>query len=187
MYVHNMDPSSGDWVLYQDDLDKPSFLGYFPKELIPTLNGGAPQLGWSGFVSYPKNEQAPPMGIGHFPIEGERKAAYFKNIKLFDSKADANDPNQTIVVYPYITKPYCYNVSQITYAFLLLLLNLSPPPHIAYGTWSHCVSHPTRRPSAQPAAAARLLPLRRRRSPPASTPPPHSSQPRIACAPPASS
>ncbi|KAB8105186.1 hypothetical protein EE612_038787 [Oryza sativa] len=69
------DPNSGDWVLFRDDLEKPLFLGHFPKELCPKLNGGAPRMAWTGFVSYPKNEPSPAMGSGHFPLEGERKAA----------------------------------------------------------------------------------------------------------------
>uniref|UniRef100_A0ACD5YVL3 Uncharacterized protein n=1 Tax=Avena sativa TaxID=4498 RepID=A0ACD5YVL3_AVESA len=31
----NEDPNSGDWVLYRHDLDTPSFLGHFSKELCP--------------------------------------------------------------------------------------------------------------------------------------------------------
>uniref|UniRef100_A0A0E0LJT8 Neprosin PEP catalytic domain-containing protein n=1 Tax=Oryza punctata TaxID=4537 RepID=A0A0E0LJT8_ORYPU len=69
------DPNSGDWVLFRDDLEKPLFLGHFPKELCPKLNGGAPQMAWTGFVSYPKNEAGPAMGSGHFPLEGERTSS----------------------------------------------------------------------------------------------------------------
>uniref|UniRef100_A0A0D9XEQ9 Neprosin PEP catalytic domain-containing protein n=1 Tax=Leersia perrieri TaxID=77586 RepID=A0A0D9XEQ9_9ORYZ len=80
------DPNTGDWVVYRDDLGSPSFLGYFLKDLCPDLIGSAPRLAWSGYVSYPKNEKGPPMGSGHFANEGEGRAAYFKNMKIFNSK-----------------------------------------------------------------------------------------------------
>ncbi|XP_006661340.1 uncharacterized protein LOC102717464 [Oryza brachyantha] len=86
------DPDTGDWVVYRDDLDTPSFLGHFPRDLCPDMTGSASRVAWSGFVSYPKNGRGPPMGSGHFAEEGDRRAAYFKNMKLFDSKGHAQDP-----------------------------------------------------------------------------------------------
>uniref|UniRef100_A0A0E0HZL6 Neprosin PEP catalytic domain-containing protein n=1 Tax=Oryza nivara TaxID=4536 RepID=A0A0E0HZL6_ORYNI len=108
------DPNSGDWVLFRDDLEKPLFLGHFPKELCPKLNGGAPRMAWTGFVSYPKNEPSPAMGSGHFPLEGERKAAYIKNIKLFDSKARAHDPYMEDLL-PVLDRPDCYHLSIVDF------------------------------------------------------------------------
>ncbi|CAM0943794.1 unnamed protein product [Alopecurus aequalis] len=104
------DPNTGDWVLYRDDLDRPLFLGHFPKDLCPKLNGVAPRVAWIGFVSYQKSEGGPAMGSGHFPEEGERKAAYFKNIKLFDSGANVYDPSGLIL---FVSKPNCYKVSEL--------------------------------------------------------------------------
>uniref|UniRef100_A0ACD5YUR3 Uncharacterized protein n=1 Tax=Avena sativa TaxID=4498 RepID=A0ACD5YUR3_AVESA len=34
-FTYSTDPNSGDWVLYRHDLDTPSFLGHFSKELCP--------------------------------------------------------------------------------------------------------------------------------------------------------
>ncbi|WVZ65286.1 hypothetical protein U9M48_014680 [Paspalum notatum var. saurae] len=108
-----MDPSTGDWVLYREDLATPSFLGHFPKELFTNLNDGA-DVGWFAFVDYRKNEPGPPMGSGHFPKEGERKAAYFKKIQLFDSRANAYDlqPGQSDLTRVF-TQQECYNVSEV--------------------------------------------------------------------------
>ncbi|KAF7057194.1 hypothetical protein CFC21_064512 [Triticum aestivum] len=108
------DPNTGDWVLYRDDLHKPSFLGHFPKELCPKLYGIAPGVGWIGFVYYQDRDQGgPAMGSGHFPEEGQRKAAYFKNIKLFDSKANVYDPSALARL---VSAPRCYKVSEVLHA-----------------------------------------------------------------------
>uniref|UniRef100_A0A453L1H0 Neprosin PEP catalytic domain-containing protein n=2 Tax=Aegilops tauschii TaxID=37682 RepID=A0A453L1H0_AEGTS len=106
------DPNTGNWVLYQDDLERPSFLGHFPKDLCPELNGVAPQVLFAGFATYPRNDRGPAMGSGHFPVEGERKAAYFKNMKIFDSNASAHDPIPSIMV-PLMNRPDCYKLGDI--------------------------------------------------------------------------
>ncbi|KAL6846052.1 hypothetical protein ACP4OV_023500 [Aristida adscensionis] len=111
----HMDPNTGDWVLYRDELNTPSLLGHFPKELFSKLNGGGGDVGWFGFVHYRKTESSPPMGSGHFPAEGARKAAYFKNIQLFDSKANAYDPKPSELTRVF-TRQDCYNVSELFHA-----------------------------------------------------------------------
>uniref|UniRef100_A0ACD5XVB8 Uncharacterized protein n=1 Tax=Avena sativa TaxID=4498 RepID=A0ACD5XVB8_AVESA len=106
------DPNTGNWLLYREDLGKPSFLGHFPKKLCPELNDGARQASFIGFVSYPKNGTTPAMSSGHFPEEGEGKAAYFKNMTLFDSNANPHDPTPSIMV-PWISRRDCYRISDI--------------------------------------------------------------------------
>ncbi|XP_044948575.1 uncharacterized protein LOC123398129 [Hordeum vulgare subsp. vulgare] len=108
------DPNTRDWVLYRDDLHKPAFLGHFPKGLCPKLYGIAPGAGWIGFVDYQDRDRGgPAMGSGHFPQEGQRKAAYFKNIKLFDSKANVYDPSGLVRL---VTNPKCFKVSELMHA-----------------------------------------------------------------------
>uniref|UniRef100_A0A8I7BER0 Neprosin PEP catalytic domain-containing protein n=2 Tax=Hordeum vulgare subsp. vulgare TaxID=112509 RepID=A0A8I7BER0_HORVV len=106
------EPHTGNWLLYRDDLERPSFLGHFPKDLCPELNGVAPIVLFSGFAIYPKNGRGPAMGSGHFPKEGDRKAAYFKNMKIFDSNAIAHDPSPSIMI-PWMNRPDCYKVGDI--------------------------------------------------------------------------
>ncbi|VAI33498.1 unnamed protein product [Triticum turgidum subsp. durum] len=85
----NKDPNSGDWVVYHHDLEKPSFLGHFPKELCL---GTKRIQAMTGFVNYLKNAHGPPMGSGHFPDYNEKKSAYFNHIKNYNSKGQAFDP-----------------------------------------------------------------------------------------------
>uniref|UniRef100_A0ACD5Y490 Uncharacterized protein n=1 Tax=Avena sativa TaxID=4498 RepID=A0ACD5Y490_AVESA len=107
----NKDPNSKDWVLYRHDLDAPSFLGHFPGQLCP----GTLQIqALTGFVNYLRNTQGPPMGSGHFPDdEDEKKSAYFKHVKIYDSKGHAWDPITTHMV-PLVDKEDCYNETDFT-------------------------------------------------------------------------
>ncbi|VAH43477.1 unnamed protein product [Triticum turgidum subsp. durum] len=108
------DANTRDWVLYRDDLHKPAFLGHFPKELCPRLYGIASGVALLGFVNYQDRDKGgPAMGSGHFPEEGQRKAAYFKNIKLFDSKANVYDPSGLVRL---VTRPKCYKISEVLHA-----------------------------------------------------------------------
>ncbi|XBI78969.1 hypothetical protein VPH35_088559 [Triticum aestivum] len=82
--------------------------------LCPKLYGIAPGVGWIGFVYYQDRDQGgPAMGSGHFPKEGQRKEAYFKNIKLFDSKANVYDPSALARI---VSAPRCYKVSEVLHA-----------------------------------------------------------------------
>ena len=64
----------------------------------------------TGFVSYFNNTECPPMGSGHFPDEDDKKYAYFKHVKKYDSKGDPFDPIIATVV-PLVTRPDCYKVT----------------------------------------------------------------------------
>ncbi|KAM0847016.1 hypothetical protein ACQ4PT_055284 [Festuca glaucescens] len=87
----NKDPNSGDWVVYRHDLETPSFLGYFPIGLcskMPVIEA------LTGFVNYFNNTHGPPMGSGHFPNmeNSDKKIAYFKHIKKYNSGGHTYDP-----------------------------------------------------------------------------------------------
>uniref|UniRef100_A0ACD5ZEM8 Uncharacterized protein n=2 Tax=Avena sativa TaxID=4498 RepID=A0ACD5ZEM8_AVESA len=105
----NEDPNSGDWVLYRHDLDTPSFLGHFPKELCPTKSR---IQALTGFVNNLKTTSGPLMGSGHFPDdEDAKRSAYFKHIKMYDSKGHAWEPLTTLMFY-LANKPDCYRASE---------------------------------------------------------------------------
>ncbi|CAM0952025.1 unnamed protein product [Alopecurus aequalis] len=103
----NKDPNSGDWVVYRHDLETPSFLGYFPMKLCPTM----PIIQTlTGFVNYFNTTKGPPMGSGHFPDENDKKYAYFKHIKKYNSKGHPYEPIVATMI-PYVDRPDCYNVT----------------------------------------------------------------------------
>ncbi|KAI4989898.1 hypothetical protein ZWY2020_038261 [Hordeum vulgare] len=91
----NKDPHSGDWVIYRHDLEKPSFLGHFPEELCL---GTTRIQAATGFVNYLKNARGPPMGSGNFPNDDDKKSAYFRRVKFYNSKGQAFDPFNTQMV-----------------------------------------------------------------------------------------
>ncbi|KAM0838253.1 hypothetical protein ACQ4PT_055283 [Festuca glaucescens] len=105
----NKDPNSGDWVVYRHDLETPSFLGYFPIGLCPNM----PVIeALTGFVNYFNNTQGPPMGSGHFPDfeDSEKKIAYFKHIKKYNSGGHTYDPILFEMKY-LVDRPDCYKLS----------------------------------------------------------------------------
>ncbi|CAM0952024.1 unnamed protein product [Alopecurus aequalis] len=110
----NKDPNSGNWVVYRHDLETPSFLGYFPVELCPRM---PVMQAFTGFVSYLNNTEGPLMGSGHFPrglptVEDDnKKVAYFKHIKTYNSDGHAFDPNTRSMDY-YVDRPDCYKSSE---------------------------------------------------------------------------
>lgn len=79
------DPHTRDWLLYREDLITPKLIGYWPKSLFTTLANSATHIEWGGHVGYAQRETGPPMGSGFYATELGQKAAYIKNIELFDS------------------------------------------------------------------------------------------------------
>ncbi|CAM0951830.1 unnamed protein product [Alopecurus aequalis] len=105
----NKDPNSGDWVVYRHDLETPSFLGYFPVALCPKMPVVQALV---GFVNYLNNTEGPPMGSGHFPDreDDNKKVAYFRHIKMYNSGGHTFDPNP-FSMYARVDRPDCYKVS----------------------------------------------------------------------------
>ncbi|KAF7073044.1 hypothetical protein CFC21_078091 [Triticum aestivum] len=109
----NKDPNSGDWVVHRHDLEKPSFLGHFPKELCL---GTKRIQALTKFVNYLKNAHGPPMGSGHFPDYDEKKSTYFNHIKKYNSKGQAFDPFSTKVA-KLVDRPDCYDANDLFLEF----------------------------------------------------------------------
>ncbi|OAY73599.1 hypothetical protein ACMD2_25747 [Ananas comosus] len=111
-FLNYKDPHTGDWWLYREDLAMPQVIGYWPKSLFTTLADSATLIRWGGFVTYSQRETGPPMGSGHYPDELEQKAAYIKNIELFNSdgkSCDLIDGMQSA----YTDARKCYKVSAL--------------------------------------------------------------------------
>lgn len=73
------DPVSGDWWVRMGKAQEVP-VGYWPKSMFPNIANGADSVQCGGVVAYPKGEKGPPMGSGHFPEEGSKKAAYVKDV-----------------------------------------------------------------------------------------------------------
>ncbi|ONK74087.1 uncharacterized protein A4U43_C03F2640 [Asparagus officinalis] len=80
----HQDENSGDWWLHVDN----SPIGFWPKTLFTGLSQGAQEISWGGAVNFDKNDDSPPMGSGHFPEEGEGKAAAIQNIQFADKSGN---------------------------------------------------------------------------------------------------
>ncbi|XP_020113700.1 uncharacterized protein LOC109727897 [Ananas comosus] len=106
------DAKSGDWFLYREDIGDAKLIGYWPKSLFTTLADSANKISWGGVVIYDKNDTGPPMGSGHYASELERKAAYFKNLEMFDHDGNSHDLFDGAQAR-YDDKEACYTLSAL--------------------------------------------------------------------------
>ncbi|ONK74046.1 uncharacterized protein A4U43_C03F2230 [Asparagus officinalis] len=68
--TRNLD--TGDWWLYYGpNGDQP--VGYWPKSLFTTLADKASQIYIGGEVTFKRGGPSPPMGSGHYAVEGYKK------------------------------------------------------------------------------------------------------------------
>lgn len=75
--------------MYYDEDNK--VLGYFPRDLFPVLGSGpATGVDWGG-ETYSPSDVCPPMGSGHFPEEGARKASFMRGIKVMNQTRQLED------------------------------------------------------------------------------------------------
>jgi len=91
-------------------------VGYYPRALFPRLSqGGATCVEWGGEVSQPPPLTHPTwtqMGSGHFPEEGFKKAAYFRNMLYEEATSRVYKPNDTGVT-KFTSHPGCYRLSPV--------------------------------------------------------------------------
>lgn len=90
------------------------YVGYWPREVIPVLGGGAAFVSWGGEVYSPLNVLSPAMGSGNFPLDAfgvnHGRTAYVRLIKVVTDEKDSTkfeDPKlEAIKVWA--DKPACY-------------------------------------------------------------------------------
>lgn len=101
------DPVTKNWLLFlkRDQI----FIGYWPSKIFTRLSSKANKLVFGGVVGYLNNQDKPPMGSGHFPIEGRNKACFFSNIKNVDKQTKIQDIDSEIL-YPFSSSRECYYV-----------------------------------------------------------------------------
>ena len=105
----SQDPQSGDWWLYSGPNGEDYPVGYWPSSLFSTLKYSASQIQYGGFVSFVRDAEGggPPMGSGHFPTEGEHRAASIRKVFLVDRNGQllkAEDNKQSL----YADEENCY-------------------------------------------------------------------------------
>lgn len=72
------DPHTGNWWL---SLGKSMTIGYWPKEIVPTLNQAATSVAFGGWTFNSPDGYSPPMGSGNFPSKEFNKVGYFSQIQ----------------------------------------------------------------------------------------------------------
>ena len=72
------------------------------------MDNKATSVQWFGFASYEDNDEGPSMGSGHYPIEGEHKAAYVTDLKLFHKTGNDYDSPKISDLVRDDDKPECY-------------------------------------------------------------------------------
>ncbi|CAJ2636197.1 unnamed protein product [Trifolium pratense] len=97
---------TGNWWL---ELGKGNYLGYWPSSIFTHLKDSATEIHWGGEIAnskYPKATSTQ-MGSGHFPNEGFKKAAYFRNLKVVD--VDENEAPMPQITY-LLENTDCYTI-----------------------------------------------------------------------------
>uniref|UniRef100_A0A0D3EZ92 Neprosin PEP catalytic domain-containing protein n=1 Tax=Oryza barthii TaxID=65489 RepID=A0A0D3EZ92_9ORYZ len=101
-YLVLKDPVVGNWWLQVAG----NYVGYWPSSIFTYLQTGvADSVQWGGEVYSP--QITTPIGSGHFPEEGFRKATYSRAIQVVDSSNSLKPPNGVGLRAPL---PNCYNV-----------------------------------------------------------------------------
>ncbi|KAH7692833.1 Neprosin domain-containing protein, partial [Dioscorea alata] len=106
------DSASGNWWLYygpSGHYDELNAVGYWPSSLFTSLANDASWVQFGGVVVYNGDEQSPAMGSGHYPEEGEGKAAAFYGIQAVDKSGNPYDFEDNLEAMQ--DKKECYRVS----------------------------------------------------------------------------
>ncbi|XP_048437112.1 uncharacterized protein LOC103963147 [Pyrus x bretschneideri] len=81
--------------------DKNISVGYWPRELVPSLENGAGDVGWGGNAMAPENEDGPPMGSGQYPDGTYAHVGYFRNLHFMKGWMEPRAPRDDDPVWEY--------------------------------------------------------------------------------------
>ncbi|KAL5720058.1 hypothetical protein ACHQM5_012763 [Ranunculus cassubicifolius] len=99
------DNVTGDWWLSVGGTN----VGYWPKDIIPQLGGGASAVAWGGLAGGLPNEDSPPMGNGYFPKGDHWKAGHVSGIVTLDASNKFIMPEESRI-QTYVDNPTCYGI-----------------------------------------------------------------------------
>ncbi|MQL97405.1 hypothetical protein Taro_030104 [Colocasia esculenta] len=88
--------ATGKWWVRRQGQD----IGYWPRELVPALDGGAQWIAFGGEVVWDgegRPHTATDMGSGRYPGGGFRKAAFFKNVVVLNPQLVYEYPKDVVV------------------------------------------------------------------------------------------
>ncbi|CAB4320494.1 unnamed protein product [Prunus armeniaca] len=114
------------FAIYQDSIPKNWWLvvsekdvaiGYWPKELVPSLEIGAGDVGWGGIAMAQENENAPPVGSGQYPDGTYQHVGYFRDIHFMKDGLHPKVPTDADPVFEYAEVP-CYADPVFEYTLL---------------------------------------------------------------------
>ncbi|MQL97674.1 hypothetical protein Taro_030377 [Colocasia esculenta] len=100
------DKTTGNWWLRLQDIE----MGYWPKELIPSLEGGADVLTAGGEIYNSRSNEkhtGTQMGSDHFSSEGFKRSSFLKNVQVLDSSYSYSVPEKPIAT---AESPNCYDI-----------------------------------------------------------------------------
>lgn len=78
--------------------DKNVAIGYWPKELVPSLETGAGDVGWGGIAMAQGNENAPPLGSGQYPDGTYQHVGYFRDIHFMKGRMGFTQKFQQMLI-----------------------------------------------------------------------------------------
>ncbi|OMO68487.1 hypothetical protein COLO4_29631 [Corchorus olitorius] len=84
-----------------------TYIGYWPKELLPKLSKGANHVAWGGIAIADKQGNSPPMGSGHMPNDDYKRCCYFKYIKFLNNERQFLTPDDNAIIR-HVDKSGCY-------------------------------------------------------------------------------
>ncbi|KAH0977327.1 hypothetical protein GBA52_027046 [Prunus armeniaca] len=85
--------------------DKNVGIGYWPKELVPSLEIGAGDVGWGGIAMAQENENAPPVGSGQYPDGTYQHVGYFRDTHFMKDGLHPKVPTDADPVFEYAEVP----------------------------------------------------------------------------------
>ncbi|KAM1006260.1 hypothetical protein ACFX2A_003033 [Malus domestica] len=90
--------------------DKNIGVGYWPRELVPSLENGAGDVGWGGIAMAPENEDGPPMGSGQYPDGTYAHVGYFRNLHFMKGWMKPRAPRDDDPMWEYPGELSCYGL-----------------------------------------------------------------------------
>ncbi|KAI4338991.1 hypothetical protein MLD38_023984 [Melastoma candidum] len=86
-------------------------VGYWPKEFLPGLQGGATVLAWGGLARAGGDGICPPLGNGHFP-DASNQAMYIRSLQFIDNLNNIRSTSE-MILESIVDKSGCYGLNLV--------------------------------------------------------------------------